>query len=157
MIKELTIDTKFLHANWPEESWDEVTNICEAICINKDCDIPVYQCDDSWVKTGIYNESKKILESLCEYGYCDTEDALIKYLQKFKDDAENAYFVEVHLMSMDYEKYYKNGSYINKDGIDTEDDYYAYIDEHPEMKVEQDYENNWIKFTISKIELCHQS
>ena len=54
-------------------------------------------------------------------------------------------------MSMDYEKYYKNGTYINKDGIDTGADYYNYIDEHPEMKVPQEIENKWICFTIRKL------
>ena len=54
-------------------------------------------------------------------------------------------------MDMDYEKYYKNGSYINKDGVDTELDYYEYIDEHPEMEVPQDVENKWITFIIRKL------
>ena len=75
----------------------------------------------------------------------------MKYLQKYVDDKVNNYFVHFGFMSMDYEKYYKNGTYINKDGIDTDQDYYLYIDKHPEMKIDQEFENKWITYTVRKL------
>ena len=107
------------------------------------------------IELNVYNEFNKLVTSKYSaynhiYGYCDTEDALIKYLKKFIDD-NDSWFTSVNLMSMDYEKYYKNGTYINKDGIDTNKDYYDYIDEHPDMEVSKDYDNNWIHFVIYRL------
>lgn len=155
MIPLLTVDEKFVRDNWTKEGADPdwVIDYCAVVYATND-DTPLFQCDNNWVNMGVFNEYKKT-HSVCEfyvYGYCDTEEALIKYLQQYKDDEEDDYFVEIGSLSMDYEKYWKCGTYINKDGVDTFDDYYPYIDEHPEMEVEQDIEDTWIKFSIYKLQ-----
>ena len=153
MIPKLTLDIDSINSQWKEqEGVDFVKKLCKPITLKDGTE--AYRCDNNWVDMKVFNEFKEIsnLSEFFEYGYCDTEDSLVKYLQKFKDDKENNYFVEINTMSMDYEKYYKNGSYINKDGVDTEEDYYYYIDEHPEMEVPQDVEGEWITFAIYKLE-----
>ena len=154
MIPKLTIDKESITETWEgkEDSIEFVMNLCDVVYADNN-DIPLYTCDESFVDMGVFKEFKKVcpISECFIYGYCDTEDALIKYLQKFVDDKENNYFVNIGGMSMDYEKYYKNGSYINKDGVDTETDYYVYIGEHPEMYVKQDIENKWITFNIFKL------
>lgn len=154
MIPKLTIDTKAVSKTWEgdKDSIKWVKNHCH-VAFATNSDIPLYTCDDTWVYMGVFKEYKKVCPpSECFiYGYCDTEESLVKYLQKYVDDKENNYFVNVGSMSMDYEKYYKNGSYINKDGVNTETDYYEYIDEHPEMEIPQDIEGKWLTFVIYKL------
>ena len=82
-----------------------------------------------------------------DYGYADTEAAVEKYLQNYIDDPD-PYFVEVGLMSMDYDGYYKNGSYINEDGVDTGEDYY---DIEFETEPTQQYEGEWVKFSVYRL------
>lgn len=152
MIPILTIDKVFINSQWNDKSArDYVINHCSPIMLEND--LPVYACDNYWVNLKVFNEAKSTYHTnnFHKYGYCDTESSLKKYLQKYKEDVKNFYFIEVGVMSMDYENYYKNGSYINKNGIDTEDDYYNYIDEHPEMKTSQDIKNKWITFVIYKL------
>lgn len=152
MIPELVIDKEFIKENWnTPEAAEETIKLLDQCVGLKGSNFPVYMFQDMWFKMNVFKNFKQIEESLCDYGYADTEESLVKFLQTFADDKENNYFVYVDLMSMDYEKYYKNGSYINKDGVDTEMDYYDYIDEHPEMEVPQDFENQWIHFAITKI------
>ena len=155
MLPELTVDKEFVDKNWnDEDSRKYVKSICEAVALGKLEDgIPVYRSDDNWLEMGVYKEAKKFvpLSDYFEYGYCDNEDALRKYLQPLIDLPDERYYVHVYRIDMDYEKYYKNGSYINKDGVDTETDYYEYIDEHPEMKIEQEWPGKWLAFTIRKI------
>lgn len=85
--------------------------------------------------------------SLLDYGYADTEAAVEKYIQDYIDDPD-PYFVEVGLMNMDYEKYYKNGTYINEDGIDTGRDYW---DIEFETEPKQEHEGYWVKFAVYRL------
>lgn len=155
MLPEFTLDIESIEKNWDsKESQDYVKKICEAASLGDIEDgIPVYNCDDTWFNMGVYKEAKKLtsITDYFEYGYCDNEESLKKYLQPLIEEENTRYYVCVHLMSMDYEKYYKNGSYINKDGVDTGDDYWYYIDEHPEMEIDQEWENNWLAFSIRKV------
>ena len=76
-------------------------------------------------------------------------DDVEKYLKQYVDDTERNYFVEVGIMSKDYENYYKNGTYINADGVDTGEDFYDIYDEGEEPKT--DYENAWVTVTVFEI------
>jgi hypothetical protein len=152
MIPLLTIDEKSVESQWTEKAnADWVKNFCDVILVGDE--IPVYQCDDSWVRLGVFAEYKDVerMSVFSKYGYCDTEEALVKFLREYDVDKDNMYFVEIGGLDMNYEKYYKFGGYINKDGEDTGEDYYNYIDEHPEMKVEQDVKGKWIRFCIHKL------
>ena len=105
MIPELTLNLEEIKKVWKtKKDQDFVINLCEAreLCNG----IPIYTCDDNWVELNVYNEFNKLATSKYSaynhiYGYCDTEDALIKYLKKFIDD-NDSWFVSVNLMSMDY-------------------------------------------------------
>ena len=153
MIPELTFDDNTIKTNWEDpKDWEYIYERCDAAPLGESR-IPVYVCDNNWVGLGIYKEFKKVA-CVCDffdYGYCDNEGALETYLRSYIEDKENNYFVNVGLLSMDDEKYYKHGSYINKDGINTETDYYEYIDEHPEMEIDQQYEGRWLRFSIVKL------
>lgn len=152
MIPVLTIDNASVTEQWKEENdRKRVTDMCSPILIKGD--IPVYNCEDFWVDMGVFNEAKSLrsLSEFLKYGYCDTEDALSKHLQSYKDDSENSYFVEVHGTSMKRSDMYKCGNYINKDGIDTGCGYHSYILAHPKMKVKQDVKDRWIGFSIRKL------
>ena len=152
MIPLLTVDKKHIDAAWKtKEDADWVKNFCDVIFIEKE--IPAYQCDDNWIRLGVFAEYKEVVDwkEFFKYGYCDTEESLAKYLKKYREDKENDYFVNVGLLEMDNEKYYKFGTYVNKEGENTDMDYYVYIDEHPDMKVDQDVKENWITFCIYKL------
>ena len=151
MIPKLTINEGKIDEIWKEKEFsDYVKEALNPILLNDGTEVYMYYAD--FIDFGVFNEfnSLKPISEFYNYGYCDTEDALIRYLEQYKKDSEN-YIVFLSFMSMDYEKYYKNGTYINKDGTDTREDYYYYIDEHPEMKVPQEIENKWICFTIRKL------
>lgn len=152
MIPLLTVDKEYIDANWEtKESADWVKDFCEVILAGDE--IPVYKCDDNWVRMGVFVEYKDVerMSEFSEYGYCDTEDALVKFLKEYDIDKDNMYFVEIGGLNMDYEKYYKFGSYVNKDGEDTGMDYYNYIDMNPDMKVDQDVKGKWIRFCIYRL------
>ncbi len=152
MIPELIIDKDYIRENWnTPEAAEETIKLLENCVQLNGSNFPVYLFQEMWITMNVFKQFKNLDKEFFEYGYGDTEESISKYLQKYADDKENNYFVYVCLMSMDYEKYYKNGSYINKDGADTETDYYEYIDQHPEMEVQQDFENQWIHFCISKL------
>lgn len=153
MLPELTPDTEYIQSNWPEDCWKEVEKIIEAVALDKlEYGIPVYSCEDYWVKLGVFKEFNGMapMSDYFEYGYCDTQESLRKYLQPLIESEEN-YFVTVGGMSMDNEKYYKQGTYINKYGVDTGEDYWPYIEAHPEMKIEQEFNNKWLTFSIRKL------
>lgn len=152
MIPELIIDKDYIKENWnTPEATEETIKLLENRVQLKCSNFPVYLFQEMWITMNVFKQFKNLDKEFFEYGYGDTEESISKYLQKYADDKENNYFVYVSLMSMDYEKYYKNGSYINKDDVDTNEDYYEYIDQHPEMEVTQDFENQWIHFCISKL------
>ena len=152
MIPKLEFDDEGIAKGWPNYSEEERNELKEHIrAIRLDDGTWVYNTWDTWIPMGVFKDYKKIVESHIEYGYCDTEAALIKLLEPYKA-SEQAYYVEIGVMNMDYEKYYKNGSYYNQNGEDTGEDYYDWIAEHPEDKVKQDFEGKWITFCISQIE-----
>ena len=106
------IPTQKLELNlefWKEEYREGVQNILgeyyflngneHIICYprNANCHINAYKG---------YDDCKALIYA---YGYADTEAAIEKYVQQFIDDPDNEYFIELGLMSKDYEKYYKNG------------------------------------------------
>ena len=153
MIPHLTINENYVRKIWKGPDINYVIKRCSEGKL--DDGTPVHFCDVSWLGhangEGVFNEEKKIVEHLVDYGYCDTEDALIKYLKQW-NESEKEYFVEICLLDMNNEKYYKYGSYINKDGVDTEEDYYPWIEQNPDYKVEQEYKDRWIGVAISQIE-----
>ncbi len=150
MIPKLTLDIDFIESTWKEKKDQEfVKNDCD--CVPLKNGIEVHDCDDMWVEIGVFKEFKKVIKKLVFYGYCDTEDALLKFIQQYEDDKEKNYFVEVGGLSMNNEKYYKWGSYINKDGENTHNDYWDWIREHPEDKNKQEFKGKWIRFAIHEI------
>lgn len=147
MIPKLELDREFIKKTW--ENSEEIERLTEVFELGP-AKIPVYPCEDVWIKSRVFKNFKDIIP-IFEYGYCDSEDILCKYLKSYIEDKDNNYFVHVGILSMDHEKYYKFGSYINKDGDDTGEDYYNWIREHPEDKDKQQWPGEWIMFSIIKI------
>ena len=147
MIPKLTLDIEAIHENWKEhpESWPEIEKIYDLVKIG-DGSIPAYpyHCAYIFIKLGVFKEFKNVADPSYDYGYCDSESALIKYLQKYIESEEN-FFIEVGLLDMEYENYYEFGTYIDENGVDTEDDY-DWDNEH-----EQQYPGFWIRFNVVKL------
>ena len=152
MIPLLEIDNESIERNWKEKEYQESVKKMVKADFLDNSEIPVYTCSDGFLGLNVYVgiKGRAPLSEFFEYGYCDNDAALVKYLQPYIE-SQDEYYVTVGLMSKDNEKYYKNGSYINKDGIDTEEDYWPYADEHPEMVGEEEYENSWLDFGIYKL------
>ena len=152
MIPLLEIDNEGIERNWKNKEDQDYVKKTVSVNFLDNSEIPVYTCDDLFLNLDVYKgiKGRTPLKECFVYGYCDNDDALVKYLQPYIE-SPNEYYVAVSLMSKDYEKYYKNGSYINKDGIDTDEDYWIYTDEHPEMVGEEEYENAWLQFTIYQL------
>ena len=142
---------EFTAESWPEEYREEVTKAFDKqYTLNDNDDIICHPCNANchiYAFKGYENHRAILLD----YGYADTEAAVEKYLQQYIDEPNELYFVELGLMSMDYEKYYKNGSYINEDGEDTMMDYWDYWDDS-ENEHTQEYEGNWVKFSVYILE-----
>ena len=138
---------EFTAESWPEEYRAEVVEALDKhFDINGNEDI---RCHPHNANGHIYafKGYENYRASLLDYGYADTEAAVEKYIQDYIDDPD-PYFVEVGLMNMDYEKYYKNGTYINEDGIDTGRDYW---DIEFETEPKQEHEGYWVKFAVYRL------
>jgi len=87
---------------------------------------------------------------MIDYGYALDAGSIEKWLDANFANDENEYLVSCDLMSMDYEKYYKNGSFINQDGIDTGHDFY---DEKNYKQLEKQalVKNHWITVVVFDI------
>ena len=85
-----------------------------------------------------------------DYGYADNEESIEIYLKHYIEDPNNEYFIELGLMSLDYDKFYKNGYYVNEKGEDTGTDYWSFYSED-HLKEKRQYKNNWVMFSVYKI------
>lgn len=135
---------------WEEKDREEVQNtLGECYALNGNKHIICYPKNAN-CHINAYKGYENCCALIYEYGYADTEAAIEKYVQQYIDDPNNEYFIEIGLMSKDYEKYYKNGTYIDENGIDTGEDFYdIYTDG---FEPEAQYENSWVVVTIFKIE-----
>jgi len=152
MIPVLKLNNDAIDKNWPrKEDQDFIKKRCAPVFL-EGTEIPVYLSDDNFITLDVYEgvKGRVLHQEFFDYGYCNNDAALAKYLQKYIDDKDE-YYVHVNLMSKDYEKYYKNGSFINKDGINTGEDYWDYKERYPDMVGEEEYGNNWIHFVVCKI------
>ena len=154
MIPVIKLNQPYVNEIWKNPN-DRKTleKACGVMFLNKPYDIPVYRIDAAmWIKLDVFEGYKGIapLSECHVYGYCNNDEALAKFLKPYVD-SEDEYFVCVHLMSKDYENYYKNGSFINEDGVDTKTGYWIYEEEHPDMVGEEEYENAWLSFVIYKL------
>ena len=138
---------EFTAESWPEEYREEAIKTLDRHYILNGNENIVCHPNNANCHIFAFKGYEKYRASLLDYGYADTEAAVEKYLQDYIDDPD-PYFVELGLMSMDYEKYYKNGSYINEDGVDTGEDYY---DIEFETEPTQQYEGEWVKFSVYRL------
>ena len=138
---------EFTAESWPEEYREEAIKTLDRHYILNGNENIVCHPNNANCHIFAFKGYEKYRASLLDYGYADTEAAVEKYLQNYIDDPD-PYFVEVGLMSMDYDGYYKNGSYINEDGVDTGEDYY---DIEFETEPTQQYEGEWVKFSVYRL------
>ncbi len=145
MIPKLKLNLE----NWDPEYREEVKRTLDHdIAINGNADIICHKRNAN-CHIECYYGCENYTALIYEYGYADTEAAVEKYLKQYVDDTERNYFVEVGIMSKDYEKYYKSGSYINADGVDTGEDFYDIYD--GDYEPETDYENAWVTVTVYEL------
>ena len=145
MIPKLKLNLE----NWAPEHREDAKRVLDIdITINDNKDIICHK-RNATCHIECYHGCEKCKALIYEYGYADTEAAVEKYLKQYVDDTERNYFVEVGIMSKDYEKYYKNGTYIDANGIDTGEDFYDLYDVDEEPKT--DYENAWVTVTVFEI------
>ena len=145
MIPKLKLNLE----NWAPEHREDAKRVLDVnITINDNKDIICHKRNAN-CHIECYHGCEKCKALIYEYGYADTEAAVEKYLKQYVDDTERNYFVEVGIMSKDYEKYYKNGTYIDANGIDTGEDFYDLYDVDEEPKT--DYENAWVTVTVFEI------
>ena len=138
---------EFTAESWPEEYREEAIKTLDRHYILNGNENIVCHPNNANCHIFAFKGYEKYRASLLDYGYADTEAAVEKYLQDYIDDPD-PYFVELGLMSLDYEKYYKNGTYINEDGVDTGEDYY---DIEFETEPTQQYEGEWVKFAVYRL------
>lgn len=149
MIPHLTFDREAAKKAWPDYTEEQIDNdiakYAVAVNLSEHYDVEAHVSDECFGNLGIYKEIKKLKTSPLEYGYASTQDALAKYLSKYGEGPDKKYYIYAHMLSMDYEKYYKFGSYINNDGVNTGDDYDWDSDD------EQQFENEWIAFCVYEV------
>ena len=141
---------------WEEEDREEVQNTSgECYALNGNEHIICYPTNAN-CHINAYKGYENCRAIIHEYGYADTEAAIEKYVQQFIDDPDNEYFIELGLMSKDNDKYYKNGTYIDENGIDTGEDFYDIYKDG--IEPETQYKNSWVTVTIFKIKrVCKEN
>ena len=114
-----------------------------------DNSIPIYRshADLHVGKDNLFNEFKRT-NLTDDYGYCPTEESLIKYLQKYVDDPNNNFLIQVNLVDVDYVQEFQH--FIDNYGNQTNYDFYEYVDEFGMPDIE--YERNLIHYVIYKLE-----
>jgi hypothetical protein len=73
--------------------------------------------------------------------------SLERQIKNFLDNNE-PYLIEVGLTSIDYEKYYKQGPFINDYGKPVHEDYWDYVED---VDVNRDIEDYWITFHVYRL------
>lgn len=145
MIPKLKLNLE----NWKPELRENLKKTLDInIIINGNKDLIAHKINTN-CHIQCYYGCENVTAILDEYGYADTEAAIEKYLKQYMDDPEHNYLIEVGLMRKDYEKYYKYGSYINADGVDTGEDFYDLYNTDDEPKT--DYENSWITVAVYEL------
>lgn len=152
MIPQLKININVMK-DWTDDQRETVYKFVTPI---KDL-LPYYsygEFAEFCVKEGLF-EGFNCSVMTHNYGYANTRESIKKYLKQFDDDTTKNYLVVLNIMDREYEKYYKNGSYINHEGIDTETDYWRYVENHPEEEnfIDTDCkkDNFWITFVLYEI------
>ena len=140
---------EFTAESWPEEYREEAIKTLDRHYILNGNENIVCHPRNANCHIFAFKGYENYRASLLDYGYADTEAAVEKYIQDYIEDPD-PYFVEVGLMSMDYDGYYKNGSYINEDGEDTSMDYWDYWGDS-DNEPTQEYEGNWVKFSVYRL------
>ena len=141
---------EFTPKSWGEELWEKAERAINVFYyLNGNENIKCWKDNTSiFPEAFIGCENKNF--HLIEYGYADDEASIEKYLKNYIDDPNNEYFIEIGLMSLDYDKFYKNGYYINENGEDTGSDYWGFYSED-HLKGKRQYENCWVTFSIYEI------
>lgn len=154
MFPRYEVDIDFIKKNWkdPEKS---VKDITERI-LNPLSDFKQIQVFGPHVEffsccfKGHHQNTHTGNLKMVKYGYALTVESIEKFLLENYADDENEYLVEADLMSMDYEKYYKNGRFVDLEGNYTGRDFYQ-LDDCDELEKKAQFENNWIHFCIYDI------
>lgn len=152
MYIELEIDYDRLHSLWNEDDWNHIENMLQTLSyllpeIHSYPSFAEYVAND-----GVFRNIKELYKRPIDYGYANSRESLKKFLLNNNEYPDGDYLVILGAISREDEKYYKKGTYINHDGFDTVDDYWGYIEDHPDEEnfIDDDCKKNdfWITYTI---------
>lgn len=147
MILELKPNIDKIKKYYDEKDAQLVLNLLSRI---EEFNIPVYICNTrlwtDFVKDYPYTKEPDTID----YFYGLNTESLEKYINtKYGDDNPNVYVVEAHLLSMDHEKYWKFGTFVDLNGINTDDDFYS-VDNWEELIDKAQIKNHWIAVSIEQ-------
>lgn len=147
MLPELEIDIERVKKDYPQKEDQE--NITETLQkFDNFTSIPVFPVmAEYFANYFIGHENIDSDLEIVDYKYGLTIESIEKYItNEYSDDADE-YLIVGTIMSMDYEKYYKNGTFVDLDGNATYEDFYD-IKNWEELKKKADFGNHWIRFTV---------
>ena len=148
MINKLEINDDVIITNWTDEQ-DRNYMREKLNTLVEEFNIPVYfkgsehflYCFDGY-------EHITSTPLSIDYGYGLTFKSLEKYLKdKYGDGNKGEYFIVAYTMSMDYEKYYKNGTFVDLNGKNTGEDFW-YQKNADDLAKKADIENYWIAYCV---------
>ena len=150
MIRKLEINDNAIISKWTDEQDREYVREKLNTFVNE-FNIPVYfkgseyfiHCFDGY-------EHMTYPPLPVDYGYGLTFKSLEKYLNDKYGNDNDEYFIVAYTMPMDYEKYYRNGYFIDLYGINTGNDFWILSDANKLAKIE-DIENTWIAYVVYKL------
>lgn len=141
---------EFTSKSWTDEYKEKAEKLLnKPFYLNNNTNIKCWANNTSIFPEAFIGCENKIFK-MEEYGYADSEEAIELYLKKYIEEPNQEYFIEIGLMSLDCEKWYKNGYYVNEKGEDTGTDYWSiYQTDH--LKEKRQYQNCWVTFSIYEI------
>jgi len=154
MIVKLEPNLEQIEKGWKTKKDRKVVlDHVHGIKLTEDFNHAYLQNTNIYVALGIFKgyEDIRVQPKLEDYGYALTGEAIKKYvLSNFGDSDPTEYMLEISVMPFDYEKYYKNGSYIDLDGNDTGNDFFDQPD-YKELEKKAELPGYWISFTVLKL------
>lgn len=149
MIVSIIPDKEYIEKTWKKDS-KKIYEYIDTVAIGDDGTPYYYSHVDIWIDCGV----AKNLESkakLITYSYANHSNHIDKYLEKYKKDNET-YIACLGVFSREYEKPWKHGYFIDKNGVQTGNDYWDYESTGKEDE-EWEYDDYFVNFLIFKVTL----
>lgn len=153
MIPHLEVDKEHLRSCYKsEQDYKDALEMHETASEFQKFDAYLYDAD-IWLALGSFKEYKdwNSQPRIVDYSYGLTVESVEKYiLDNYGESNPDKFLVEVSLMSPEYEKPWKRGTYIDLDGNDTGRDWYDVIDDNY-IKEHSEIDGKFIHFSVYDI------